>query len=284
MAATKILVNVVKAEGILAKDKSGTSDPFAEVRYGKQIKKTPVIKKTLSPEWNAQLTLDRDRDIATLDVVLYDHDQGLLMGSSSEFLGSVTIPLSTIREEDPISDWFELEYNRKYQKKSEKVTGRVYLEVSLISSEDAAADAAAALARKKSDASASSGGSGGFFARSVGNVLSPLGRMKSDTTEAARSPPREDPAAAAAAVAAAGGQERAGRDVVKELVRVTAIRADGLIPRDAVGPVCTRPARGSARDGPTRAVGGLLRRRACPSRHIELYTAPAYVAACSPRK
>ena len=250
MSAAKILINIVKAEGLLAKDKGGTSDPFAEVRYGKQIKKTRVIQKTLNPEWNELIVLDKDAVELSFDVVVYDHDKGLIMGSSSEFLGCVTIPLSTVREEDPISEWFNLEYNRKYQKKFENITGRVYLEVSLGSKEiaesaaatAAEAAAAAALTRDKSDASSTSGGGGGFFSRAMNTVFTSSHAPKSRSADAPPPQSREVPPAGAAADAAGGsGVERAGRDVVKELVRVTLVRAEGLVPRDPAAPVSQRP-------------------------------------------
>ena len=38
----KLTVTVVRAEGLLAKDRGGTSDPFAEIYLGKQFKKTKV--------------------------------------------------------------------------------------------------------------------------------------------------------------------------------------------------------------------------------------------------
>jgi hypothetical protein len=47
-----------KAEGLLAKDRSGTSDPFAEIYLGGILKfKTRVVAKTLHPEWNETFTL-----------------------------------------------------------------------------------------------------------------------------------------------------------------------------------------------------------------------------------
>lgn len=36
-SGVKLIVKVIKAEGILAKDRGGTSDPFAQVKLGKQV-------------------------------------------------------------------------------------------------------------------------------------------------------------------------------------------------------------------------------------------------------
>ena len=55
-----IQVEVVKATGIIAADKSGTSDPYCKVKLvqanGKPLPKeeykTKTIQRTLDPEWN----------------------------------------------------------------------------------------------------------------------------------------------------------------------------------------------------------------------------------------
>ena len=44
-----VAVTLVKAERLVAKDWSGTSDPFAEVVIGENVKKTRVIPKCAQP-------------------------------------------------------------------------------------------------------------------------------------------------------------------------------------------------------------------------------------------
>ena len=99
------MVSVVKAEGLLAKDKGGTSDPYVELRVGKEVKaKTKIIEKTLNPEWNESFEVDLGQQ-DTLDVVCYDHDKGMLIGSFSEFLGCVSIPFAQIDSGTNLSEW-----------------------------------------------------------------------------------------------------------------------------------------------------------------------------------
>jgi len=121
----QISIRVVRAEGLVAKDRGGTSDPYVELRLGKEKFKTQVIPKTLSPEWNEVFTCECHIAGSQLEVIVHDYDKGLLM-SSSEFLGSVTIPLQF---EHNGEEWYDLEWNSKFQKKKESVTGRILLDL-----------------------------------------------------------------------------------------------------------------------------------------------------------
>ena len=85
-------IRVLRAEGLVAKDKGGTSDPFVELRLEGQTFKTKVQPRTLDPEWDEHFQMEADIAGATLELVVYDHDKGFL-GSSAEYLGSVAIPL-----------------------------------------------------------------------------------------------------------------------------------------------------------------------------------------------
>jgi hypothetical protein len=52
------IVLIQQAEGLLAKDLGGTSDPFAEILLGgRLVHTTKIIPKSLCPEWNENVTL-----------------------------------------------------------------------------------------------------------------------------------------------------------------------------------------------------------------------------------
>ena len=51
------------------------------------------------------------------------------MSNSREYLGSATVYLDHVMEGLPFNEWHPLEYNEKYQKKKEAVTGKVLLEI-----------------------------------------------------------------------------------------------------------------------------------------------------------
>ena len=106
--STKLFITVIRAEGILAADKGGTSDAYAtaelvESATGKPIKparktKTRTIKKTLAPEWNEDEVewgnISLDASGLSVKVTVFDADM-----MSSETLGGVTIPVSVLTED-----------------------------------------------------------------------------------------------------------------------------------------------------------------------------------------
>ena len=89
-------VTICKGAALMAKDKSGTSDPFVEARLGKQRFKTKVVKKSLTPEWNETFKFDHSSGSPSLSLVVYDEDKGLL-GSSAEYMGSCEITVDDLQ-------------------------------------------------------------------------------------------------------------------------------------------------------------------------------------------
>ena len=72
-----VSVRVVRATGLLAADKGGTSDPFVTVlSKGSKKAKTSVKKKTLEPEWDETLELSVLDAAAPLCFAVWDHDKG----------------------------------------------------------------------------------------------------------------------------------------------------------------------------------------------------------------
>ena len=86
-----VVVLVHSAHNILARDRSGTSDPCCVVSLnGEQVKNTAVVGQTCYPEWNEVFTFGV-RDVGAQQVVfsVYDYDHG----KENDFIGYARLPL-----------------------------------------------------------------------------------------------------------------------------------------------------------------------------------------------
>ncbi|PIA39770.1 hypothetical protein AQUCO_02600319v1 [Aquilegia coerulea] len=84
-----IELSLIEARDLIAADLRGTSDPYVRVQYGSIKKRTKVIYKTLSPQWNQ--TLEFPDDGSPLLLFVKDHNSVLPTSSIGhcivEYLG-----------------------------------------------------------------------------------------------------------------------------------------------------------------------------------------------------
>eukprot|EP00741_Cyanophora_paradoxa_P023381 tig00000254_g22587.t1 len=94
MAPTgKLIVRVVEARDVPAKDSGGTSDPYVKVLFGAEERKTQVIEKTLRPKWSAAFDFAvRDDKVRKLRFEMFDKNKVF----KDEYMGEVEVDIDTL--------------------------------------------------------------------------------------------------------------------------------------------------------------------------------------------
>ncbi|XP_031433230.1 multiple C2 and transmembrane domain-containing protein 1 isoform X2 [Clupea harengus] len=117
-----VQVKVLRAEGLMAADVTGKSDPFCVVELWNDRLQTHTVYKNLSPEWNKVFTLNVKDIHSVLEVSVYDEDRD----RSADFLGKVAIPLLHIHNGE----------QKAYVLKNKELTGPtkgvIFLEIDVI--------------------------------------------------------------------------------------------------------------------------------------------------------
>ncbi|XP_060239572.1 multiple C2 and transmembrane domain-containing protein 1 isoform X3 [Meriones unguiculatus] len=115
-------VKVIRAEGLMAADVTGKSDPFCVVELNNDRLLTHTVYKNLSPDWNKVFTFNIKDIHSVLEVTVYDEDRD----RSADFLGRVAIPLLSIQNGE----------QKAYVLKNKQLTGPtkgvIYLEIDVI--------------------------------------------------------------------------------------------------------------------------------------------------------
>lgn len=94
-----LYLKVVRAAGLLGKDRSGLSDPYCRVHIDGYEVTTAVVEKSNDPCWNQEFELPFNRSIRHCTLMLFDSDL-----SKDDFLGRCVLPLSHVTSE-PVMMW-----------------------------------------------------------------------------------------------------------------------------------------------------------------------------------
>ncbi|XP_062595963.1 multiple C2 and transmembrane domain-containing protein 1-like isoform X2 [Saccostrea cucullata] len=115
-------VKVIKAQGLMAADIGGKSDPFCVLELVNARLQTQTEYKTLNPEWNKVFTFNVKDIHSVLEVTVYDEDRD----KKAEFLGKIAVPILQMKR--GIRRWYAL----KDKKLLGRSKGAILLEMDFI--------------------------------------------------------------------------------------------------------------------------------------------------------